>query len=308
MGPCPACHEARAKGDRRPPVVLRSEDRWWCSLCKVAGDAYDLVGLRLLGRRAREAGAEFTRILDWLRDRGDVEKIEAKPPAPPVRPPRVGVLEALRRAVPLSATRDPDVLDFLARRRLGRGAPGGVLPPEFVSLPWWPAGWSRRWPLVVPAVDAQGAVRSLHARAVAPGAEPKTLWPKGVDAVGLVFADPRHARPWLQGAGRVCIPSHVLIVEGLTDYLRACTEAPGWAVIGIESGSTEALGGMPWAPTQRVYMAPDADGPGDDYARRIEEALPIAVRRAHLPPGADLCDALDAGACLADLLGTRVAA
>lgn len=312
LGPCPACHEDRGKHDSRPPVTLRGDaaDRWWCSLCRVAGDAYDLVAYRLLGRRAREAGSEFSRVLDWLRDRGDVPVIEPRAPRPPTYPPLQGVLEALRRATPLAETLDPEVLAFLARRNLSTSAPAGVLPAGFAARPWWPAGRSGRWPLVVPAVDASGAIRSLHARRL-DGERPKSLWPKEADAVALVFADPRHARPWLQG-GRT--PSRVLIVEGMTDYLRACGEpgARGWAVLGIESGSASAFARMPWRPEQRVYVCTDGDAPGDAYAAALERAVPVSTRRVPMLRGMDLCDVLDADGTFAGLIAAadaeRVAA
>lgn len=299
FAPCPACSADRlARGDRRGPVLLRGDDRWWCALCNVGGDARDLVGFHLHGRRV--SGSEDWRaVAEWLGEEHVVSLPPARPPEPPKRPPWQEVARALRTATALPGA----AAEFLERRNLPATVPARLLDPGF-RADWWPVTWSGIWPLVVPAVDHQGAVRSLHARAIGP-AQRKSTWPAQRDAAGLFFADPTHARLWLRG-GRV--PPSVLIVEGLTDYLRACAVLPGWAVLGLESGSVPGLAAAPWLPGQRVYVCTDADPHGDRYAAQLAAALPIAHTRVALPPGSDLCDALDAGAAIHELLDSRHAA
>lgn len=292
LAPCPACKADRlARADRRGPVLLRGDDRWWCARCNASGDARDLVALHLRGHRV--AGPEDWRaVAEWLGEEHEPVPV-ARPPEPPQRPAWQEVARALRTATSLPGKAGP----FLARRNLPGSVPARLLDPGF-RAEWWPTTWSTTWPLVVPAVDHAGAIRSLHARAIGP-APRKSTWPRDRDATRLFFADPRRARPWLRG---LCTAPSVLIVEGLTDYLRACAALPGWAVLGIESGSAPGLALAPWTPGQRVHVCTDADPAGDRYAAQLADAIPVATRRVDLPPGSDLCDALDAGAAISDLL------
>lgn len=299
LTPCPACNAERsARGDRRGPVLLRGDDRWWCTACTACGDARDLVGFKLHGRRV-SGSDDWRAVNEWLGEGGALPPAPARRPEPPRRPAFQEVARALRTATALPGA----AAEFLARRNLPASVPARLLDPGF-RADWWPVTWSRIWPLVVPAVDHQGAIRSLHARAIGP-AQRKSTWPAQRDAAGLFFADPHHARPWLRGLRR---PACVLIVEGLTDYLRACAVLPGWAVLGLESGSVPGLAAAPWSPGQRVYVCTDADPHGDRYAAQLAAALPIAHTRVPLPDGFDLCDALDAGAAIHELLASRHAA
>jgi len=52
LTPCPACNaETRGSGDRRGPIGVRGDDLGWrCLSCGIAGDAADLVSVKLTGR------------------------------------------------------------------------------------------------------------------------------------------------------------------------------------------------------------------------------------------------------------------
>ena len=65
----------------------------------------------------------------------------------------------------------------------------------------------------------------------------------------------------------------VVIVEGEPDYLTACCAWPGWAVLGIASGSwtDELARTIPSGAV--VVIRTDDDTAGDRYAAQVEESL-----------------------------------
>lgn len=105
----------------------------------------------------------------------------------------------------------------------------------------------------------------------------KTTWPKGYAATGLLFADAA-GLALLRGC-----PVHrdTLVVEGVTDLLRAAIVAPRvpCAVIGFASGGAAALGDVRWPANARVGVATDPDKAGEEYADRVARAMPIRPRR-----------------------------
>lgn len=271
-GPCPACGAER---DGRRGVLLDKDTGWWCTKCRTGGDALDLVSYRLLGIPARESGPRFRDVLAWF----DASITLAPEPAPPPKPQRApvsSVAALLKLAVP--PTEHGPASSFLRSRGIAPDtAPCGVLP-DTAGAPFWPAHFSRNWPLVVPAYTARGVLAGLHGRAIGP-APRKSTWPKGIASAGLVFADPVHARPWLRGGPA---PLRLLIVEGITDYLAAASTCD-MPVLGYESGSLSAIEQIRDWPI-RVIIATDNDEAGDRYARQIASALPRRVRAYRANP------------------------
>lgn len=101
----------------------------------------------------------------------------------------------------------------------------------------------------------------------------KTTWPREASATGLLFAD-EGGMQLLRGK-----PQHdtFLVVEGVTDLLRASVVAPSvpCGVIGFASGGASALGQVRWPAGARVGIATDADKAGDAYAAEAAKAMPI---------------------------------
>jgi len=172
-----------------------------------------------------------------------------------------------------------------------------VAPLRYPWPKWWPSSWARHWRLVIRAFEPDGTPASLHARAVPaydddarPGDEPrpKTRWPFGCSATGLLFADPL-GLALLRGEGPNELRK-VWIVEGLTDLASAAIEATGLpeprAVLGAAQGGFSALAKVRWPDNVTIYAATDNDEKGNRYAKEIAETLaPRHVYR--YPLGAD---------------------
>lgn len=238
-----------------------------------------------------------------------------------LEPPPAEEVAAFWKACRLVDESEPAICDYLESREFdaGRVAELGfprVAPAETPS--WWPAAWSDEFRLVWPAFDAQGRLRSVHGRRVPryqeteggiipvcegecggplrrdlePGPAPygercwicgwkprrKTTWPAGFGAGGMLFADRGGV---LLLAGR---PKHsrVLVVEGVTDLLRAAMLAPDvpCAVLGFTSGGARALADVRWPAGVQIAIATDNDAAGDKYADEAAEAVsPIIPRR-----------------------------
>lgn len=278
LGPCPACRADRSGSDRRPPVVFGGP-RWKCTTCHATGDSINLVAL-VVGSHRKDYSAAFA----WLK-RGDIAPaFEAAPDSGAQRIPEAELRSVLRSATPIGRTTNPAVLAFVGRKfpTVDRNLiPAGVLPtsshPVYDRLsrlddrgPWWPRRWADTWRLVVPAFTGTGTLAGLHARAVG-DASPKARWPLGGQYRGLIFADPRHARPFLQGGPP---PDRLIITEGLTDFLTACAVWPNHGVIGIESGSMSALRLFAHRlGDAQVVDACDYDRAGEAYTCKVVDAL-----------------------------------
>lgn len=279
-GPCPACAAEHTRHDDRPPIsVVGGGKGWWCHACDRTGDAVDLASWLVLGRPGREAGPAFRQVVAALRGLVRVER--SREVEPEREPERVDVLPALRACA--SPATQSGVAAWMRGRGIAESAPAGVLPTTWDAT-WWPRRWSATWRLVVPAFTGRGELASLQARAVTPVGddEPKCRWPRGASATGLLFADPQYARPLLRG--RPSEAERVLIVEGLTDYLTACSrlraEGARTAVIGIASGSAAALRLLRVPEGLPIVVATDYDRAGEVYAELVAEALaPHPVRR-----------------------------
>lgn len=288
-GPCPACGAAKDPSYARRGPVWVSGPRWACSGCQEKGDAITLISWAVNGH-GKPRGQDFKKVMDWLADRHHVD-LAVVDEAPAPRAPSREVAAILR-----ACTR-PARHPFFARKGLDyTKIPAGILPDpghgvyrrltrvpyEGRDVPWWPARWSATWRLVVPAFNGHGHLAGLHARALEPGVKPKTRWPLGVDCRGLIFADPLIARPFLRGGPA---PSRLLIVEGLSDFLYAASQGmPDLGIIGMESGSEQALRLIKIPPTCTVYVSAHNDTAGDRYAALVADAFaPRAVKRLPLP-------------------------
>ena len=287
LSPCPACGVERSGTDKRPTVGVRGDDRGWkCHSCGTTGDAVDLVSYAVVGCRAGVAGSGFRKIRSWWLH-GSAHSFPETPEYEPTRPPSEEIQRVLRACKRPSQVRLPGLAPFLAERGFQADTlRAGILPAPSWSgwegIDWWPRGWIRKFPLVVPAYDGMGRIVSMHGRAIVDAVERKVTWPKGYDSGGLLFADPRYARRMLRNE---CTDAdRLLIVEGFTDYLWATQTAPAkCAVIGIASGSAGALLLPTWPKGLNIYIGTDPDPTGDEYAVKVAAALsPHICRRLPL--------------------------
>lgn len=264
--PCPACGADRHGKDKRAPVfAVKGGLGWKCYSCDEQGTALHALMLGMFGTKIAAGDHRWREVMQWMESRHLVRQ-EVKPyvEPPPVYAPVREALQMCRR---------PDCDDWLSSRGLTRDVPAGMLPPGW-SADWWP--WADRFPLVVPAFDIGGTLRSMHGRAVDPNAPRKTTWPLKTSVRGLLMAN-RSARSVLRSK---TAPDSYLIVEGLTDYLTVgASDVP---VLGVASGVD--LSKLPLSPNTIVAVATDPDAAGDRYAQRIASQLnPHPVRRVLCP-------------------------
>ena len=276
FGPCPCCGKDDA---RHPPLTLRHGDSgWMCAHCKQTGDVVRLASWVVCNAPKPEVtGWDSVRAVfasaGWCSPSGDgstwnTPKPRTVLPEAPLPDHDLvwGMLRACRKITDV-----PGVADYLASRGLPTTIPAAVLPDVY-PWPWfWPFGRERIWRLAVSAVDHNGMVRSLHARAVGPSPHGSTRWPFGCRSTRLLFADPVVARPMLRSSTR---PAAVLVLEGITDYLAGCVRAPrGTAVLGATSGGFGALSEARIPKDVPIYVGTDNDRTGDRYAEEIKTAL-----------------------------------
>lgn len=253
-----------------------------CAACKATGDAARLAAWAVAGRPdPTPAGWESVRDVlaryGWCSapdaPRGTWTPTPRAPVAPDPWPDPTELRRLLGACRPVPAV--PEVAAWVAGRGMDPAlVPAAVLPDVAPWPPWWPFR-GRPWRLVVSAVDALGVPRSIHARATEDTDRGKTRWPLERRCQGLVFADPRVARPMLQGLAR---PARVVVCEGVTDYLAAAqhatTDRGGLAVLGAASGGFAALRDAAVPADAVVYAWTDHDAAGDRYAAEIVAALP----------------------------------
>lgn len=283
FGPCPACGRAEP---RHPPLTVRHEGRgWMCAGCKETGDVVALVSWVVTGTKRPATGDGWAAVRAAFASKGWCSADERQrgawtPPTPKPAPPPLPypdereVLDLLRVCRPVATVpevagwcRDKFKIDADAVSRL----PAAVLPDVYRWPRWWSPKW-RPWRLVVSMVDNTGTIRSIHARATEDvGDMGKTRWPYERRADGLLFADPRVARPMLRGKAE---PRVVVVCEGITDYLAAAVRArPDTAVLSACSGGFGALAGAKIPRSAVVYAWTDPSVSGDRYAAEIVAAL-----------------------------------
>lgn len=248
--------------------------------------------------------------VDWPEDEAAAAALPRQPlpPPRPAQPPRYPpvdeVAELWARARPVDADRDAVAWlrsrrlapDLVVARDLARALAPGARCPSWARF-WGP--WSSGpYRLLVPLWDAQGRLRSIHARAVTSteADRPKAVSTSALDPAdrdgtrtscrGLVFADAlgrevleRGEPPSWWPLGR---PLRVVVCEGEPDYLTWATRwaegdeaAP--AVLGIvgggRSGSWREDLGLRLPRGSTVIVRTDSDPAGDQYARSIARTL-----------------------------------
>lgn len=273
---CPACGaETRGRNDGRPAVKWATPRNWICAACSRGGGPVQWLGWSVLGRKP--SGADWRDLVQAAETRGwlsgeasyaPVAPLERRE-APPVFPPAEEVRALWGRCEPVCGA----VWDWLVSRGidarlvrrwdLARCLPRG-------ELPGWAESWRAGWWCVVPAYDDRGELVTFRARWVrreAPTSGAKARPPKGFDARGSVLLGPAA----LEAEG------DVLVVEGEPAYLYAVSRV-SCPVIGVFAGAgTPAL----WRGIRgRVFLATDADEPGDKYAEKISRwcRQPVRVR------------------------------
>lgn len=325
---CPSCKaDRRGRSDRRGAVgVGRDEMSWRCFLCSAGGTGLDFASYHLHGHNPRDCTSDERRALrGWIADRGwcsppgtrnDASVVAPPPPAPRPPPPLVRAplaeVEAYWRASwALDAPpRDEwglpaytflhqralhPLIQTIVRSDLARWAPPAAeyAPPAS----WWSSRWPPAYRLMVRAWEANGTLGGLHARAILPIPEgaPKTRWPRGVDAAGLLFACP-FGLALLRGEPIPYLGA-VMICEGLTDWLSAAAlmreqadylersaRTDEWcriAVLGGAAGSFRVLSQVRWPEGDyQVWCCTDLDLAGTRYAMQVAEAIaPRPIKR-----------------------------
>lgn len=319
LSPCPACGAGQRHtkaGDRRGAVGLRRDGRGWrCFQCEASGDALGLVAYQLGGAKLGElSDARKAEVREWCSRflgldtsapprRAAAPLRRVRPPEPertaePVYPPAEELAAVWAACVPV--TDDPEVSGYLnglhilpaevARLDLARALPASATCPA-----WAGTGEGARWRswaaqgarLVVPLVDAHGAMRSVLARFPREVEKPwpKSLAAKDYERAGLVLANDR-ARAWLGGTDAP--PGPCLVLEGEKDYLLTAV-GPAWgktwadvgvalpAALGVFSGSWSRPLADRIPDGSHVAIATDDNPAGEAYAREIGESLAARV-------------------------------
>jgi hypothetical protein len=319
VSPCPACgrerRNASTPGEKRGAVGVRRDGGGWkCFPCGASGDALGLVAYQLGGAKLGElSDARKAEVREWCSRflgldtsaptrRAAAPLRRVRPPEPertaePVYPPAEELAAVWAACVPV--TDDPVVSGYLgglhilpaevARLDLARALPASATCPA-----WAGTGEGARWRswaaqgarLVVPLVDAHGAMRSVLARfpwKVEKGT--KSLAAKGYVRSGLVLANDR-ARAWLDKTNAP--PGPCLVLEGEKDYLLTAV-GPAWgktwadtgvalpAAFGVFSGSWSRPLADRIPDGSHVAIATDDNPTGEAYAREIGESLAARV-------------------------------
>lgn len=291
---CPYCGERKAHCappvGGRPPMVFCNR-RLKCDL-----GAREGVPLFTLLAERRGGSAEAIATLRALAGR-PARSVAPAPPPPRARPPLAEVAALWNASDPVcratfgaEPAADAGAEAAWALLRAKGSEPGDVaafdlarlLPPPgaFPHPRWWPESWATEWCIAVPAYEPDGTLASIHARAAHADAEPKTRWPLGCGAAGLLFAG-EHGRAFLRGDEELRRElSGVLIVEGLTDFLRASlwalemrSRSTCLAVLGVAAGGAQAFAHVRWPAGLPCIVATDADRAGDTYAAAVQSAL-----------------------------------
>ena len=292
LSPCPACGEQnRGSGDKRGPVGGNTSDTAWrCHVCGKRGDVVDLVSYAISGGKLRDINKDKQRkVYAWFEGTGFSEKYKDFKPkiTKPKRPEVSEVASLWRAAKPLNqmncCKEDVMVSGFLKERKfdidlLAQTGIVKALPTrtQYQWPAWWPSIWSPVWRLATPAFEITGKVASLHARAVVQSkSSPKSRWPKGCEASGLLLGNQTGIR-LLRGTLEEEIEA-LLICEGITDLFRASSaaihERMNVAVLSGTSGSFAKLSSARIPEGLSVIVCTDPDEAGDNYAKDIFKSL-----------------------------------
>lgn len=322
ISPCPSCGaERRSRRDRRGPIGIRPDDRGWrCHRCDAHGNAVNLAAWVLLGAykppdsdwrrlqaRCAEAGlcdapfdpsphSPFFSARRSPRRCEEHWRVSQRPPAA-IRPPVAEVRDLWQAC--RSVTSDEEVAAWLVARGLEPENCAAwdlvrALPSE-LSLPGW-ARFGRPWTqsghrVIIPMYGPQGALETLHARALAPRdpkGRDKAASPKGAQVAGTIMADRRGLQllasddtlaPTLSTykTHTLVHPATLIIAEGVPDFLTWAThyhaEPDAPAVFGIIAGSWSDAIAERIPDGTRVMVRAHDDKAGHKYAQRIADTL-----------------------------------
>lgn len=160
-------------------------------------------------------------------------------------------------------------------------------PLEHRYPKWWPHKWASAYRVAAPVFEPDGTFASIHCRDITESKQfkdgapvrrpiPKTRWPMGYEAGGLLMANGKAIKIMRGDPDKKLIG--LLVCEGITDFMRACSSALeediSVAIVGGTSGSFKALSKMSIPKDLKIFVATDPDKQGDDYAAQICEQLP----------------------------------
>ena len=313
--PCPACgQEHRSSTDRKRGPVGHDNKHvaWKCHRCGARGDVVDFLSFHTHQANYRELnkGDGFV-VRNWFADHGYCEPvingsgpvakarpreqtqrsldrpIDVGPRRPPIEELKVlwGKTQTFQAATQEAPLWSEPLIGWLIDRRfspklLDESRCVRVLaPPSEHKYPgWWPHQWAGSYRIAAPVFEPDGTFASIHCRNLSGPVKgsPKTRWPHGYEAAGLLMANGQaikvmrnKASPDLQG---------LLICEGITDFMRACSQAASeslnLAILAGTSGSFKSLSKIPIPPNLKIFIATDTDDQGDEYAAIICDHLP----------------------------------
>ena len=309
--PCPSCGLVqRSRSDRRrgPVGFNRDESGWQCYQCGAKGDVVDFMAHHFFQRPVRELTKEECSVVrDWFAEKGyctpsgvashiqpDPSKrpvLNVAKPTAPHRPPfdeLKSLWEATKtfeEAIHDAPKWSEPLNEWLVSRRfspliLDKTKCVRVLPNQTEDRypEWWPHQWGAKYRIVSPVFEMDGKFASIHCRSIAPKNDksPKTRWPSGYEASGLLMAN-ENAIHMMRG--NVIPDIHgFLICEGITDFMRACEQAHResipLAIVAGTSGSFKAISKIKIPNQTKIFIGTDTDEQGDEYAALICDQLP----------------------------------
>ena len=313
LTPCPMCAAVmRGSSDKRGPIGLsRDGFGWMCHRCGAKGDVVDLVSVKAHGGLFRNINKDDQRkVRAWFANRGactgiegheasdlsraaplpkrekqDPSRGEDRPPVQELKGFWASTL-SIAQGLDLHPHYSDPLEDWLFRREFSpilcsRLNIARVLPAtDSCQWPeWWPKRWADSYRLVVPAYEMDGTFASVHARKVKAKTQgPKTRWPMGHKAGGLVMANGRAVKMMrgdaLDFGGDV---PGLLVCEGFTDFLRAgltaMNEGLDLPIIAGTSGCFRQLREMKIPKGLNIFIAMDPDDAGEKYTKIISNQL-----------------------------------
>jgi len=313
MAPCPMCAAVtRGSSDKRGPIGFsRDGYGWLCHRCGAKGDVVDLVAITSCGNLFRNIDKpQQLSVRAWFSQRGACEPLngqeieavslnaplpkrdtEQKPPnneRPPERQLKdlwastLSIVDGLDLPPEFSDPLDDWMIRkefspiLCSRLNVVRVLP---TPTQFNWPEWWPKSWSNDYRLVAPAYEMDGTFASIHARTCKDiKGKPKTRWPRGCKAGGLVMANPMAVKMMrgnpLDFGGDV---PGLLICEGFTDFLRAALTAMNEGlvlpIIAGTQGCFRQLREVKIPKDLNIFIATDPDEKGNEYAHIITQQL-----------------------------------
>lgn len=290
--PCPICGAAKEKKVKRNPVnvfMLNGEERFWCNVCGIHGNHFELVAQYLFGMSAYSLKLQkrWGDLAEWYGADTFVQ-VPKLIQAPVVYPPANEVIDFLKACLPAHTNRKID--EYLT----GRGIDAQKIPAAAVDKkfdietltkkqmdwgmsPWWRKGWLIRYTIILPLFNYKCEIKSILGRTHVKGATKKTSLPLGYSTQNLFLLSPS-VQEWILNGYHL---EKIYIAEGEIDFLHLCSL--GANVIGIRNTAIDHLQLMPWKNYQKCYIGTDNDQKGDRYAAKIPELIrPATALRIHL--------------------------